>query len=244
MPPNWLEDFAPFTLLHALTVSVCLILIAGSCLIGRRICRTLHEPRFRAAWGWFGIAVAIAYATLHAWPSRFALDTGLPLHICDLGMIVAAMAMLRPNRLWRSLLYFWGIGLSVQAFITPTLGFGPAYAQFWLFWACHLVIVGSAVYDLLIGGYRPTGRDFLLALAVTLAYGVLIAAFDGWLGVNYGFLGPTKPSNPTLIDRLGPWPRRVPVIFAMGAAEFLLLWLLWPLARRLSSAGPRPSAPP
>ena len=46
---SWLEDFAPFTLLHTLTVSVCLVLIAGACLLGSRIDPTVHEPRFRAA---------------------------------------------------------------------------------------------------------------------------------------------------------------------------------------------------
>jgi hypothetical integral membrane protein (TIGR02206 family) len=237
LPHPWLEDFAPFTLLHIFSVAVCAAAMLGACLIGRRTCNTIHERRFRLAWGWFALAFIVARNVYYMWPSRFDLESNLPLHACDLAVLTAALAMIWPARPLRTLLYFWGIGLSVQAFLTPTLQFGVGYPQFWIFWIWHTIIVGSAVYDLVIGGYRPTGSDCLLAICATLAYGILMALVDWQFNLNYGYVGPKAPSNPTLIDALGPWPGRVVIIFAIGTVEFLALWLVWPLARRISRAG-------
>jgi hypothetical integral membrane protein (TIGR02206 family) len=244
MPGSWLEDFVPFTLLHILSVSACAALIVIACLIGRRLCHTLHERRFRLAWGCFALAFIAARNIYYFRPAKYDPAVSLPLHICDLAVAAAALAMLWPIRAWRTLLYFWGLGLSVQAFLTPTLQFGVAYPQFWMFWIGHTIIVGSAVYDLLIGRYRPTTRDLLFALAVTSAYGVAIALLDRALGLNYGFLGPTTPSNPTVIDNLGPWPGRIGVIFLLCAAEFSALWAVWPAAGRLRGRHVAPPAGP
>jgi hypothetical integral membrane protein (TIGR02206 family) len=244
MPQSWLEDFVPFTLLHILSVAACAALMLGACLIGRRLCNTLHERRFRLAWGCFALAFIAARNIFYLRPAKYDPQISLPLHVCDLAVAAAALAMLWPIRPWRTLLYFWGIGLSVQAFLTPTLQFGVAYPQFWMFWIGHTIIVGSAVYDVIIGGYRPTGRDFALATGVTLFYGVAIAALDWMLDLNYGFLGPMTPSNPTVITDLGPWPGRILVIFALGTLEFLALWRVWPLARRMSHPRTRPRSAP
>jgi hypothetical integral membrane protein (TIGR02206 family) len=241
----WLEDFVPFTIVHLLVVAASAALMTGACLAGRRLCHTLHERRFRAAWGIFALAFAAAYHAYYLLPSKFALEHSLPLHVCDLAVVIAAMAMLRPSRPWRALLYFWGIGLSSQAFLTPTLQFGVGYPQFWMFWTGHIIIVGAAVYDLVVGGFRPAARDLRTAILLTGAYATLVFAFDAATKLNYGFLGPTKPDNPTVIDKLGEWPLRVLTGGLLVALEFVLLWAVWPLAsairRRLAGAPGAPS---
>jgi hypothetical integral membrane protein (TIGR02206 family) len=164
----------------------------------------------------------------------------LPLQLCDLAALVAAGAMITDWRPLRALLYFWGIGLSTQAFISPIIQAGPNSLRFWMFFVSHTMIVGSAIYDLIVRGYRPRGRDALLAMGVTAAYSLSMFLLDIYLSravgvqINYGFVGNTTPDNPTIMNKLGPWPLRVLILALIVIAGFTMLWAVWPLSRRLT----------
>src|SRR4029450_5624684 len=129
-------------------------------------------------------------------------------------------------RPWRTLLYFWGIGLSTQAFFTPTVQYGVGHIKFWMFWIGHTMIVGSAVYDVVVRGYRPRARDWWFAVATTYTLCMTVFYFDvlmsraGGMPINYWYIGDTKPSNPTLIDDLGPWPLRVLFLSGIVVLDF------------------------
>jgi uncharacterized membrane protein YwaF len=60
-----------------------------------------------------------------------------------------------------------------------------------------------------------------------------VIPIDLALGANYGFLGPSKPAQPTLVEVLGPWPQRLAVIFAIVAGAMALLMLPWLAASSL-----------
>lgn len=233
-PPGdrWAE-FHPFTLEHALSAGVCVALMFVAAVAGRAWRETPRERALRHAWGW--MIVLVQGLALFWWflPANFQFGASLPLHLCDLAVWAAAVAMLTERRWARTLLYFWGIGLSTQAFLTPTLDEGPGRPQFWLFWIGHTQIVGSAVYDVLVRGYRPRPRDLALACAVTLAYAAVTFVIDIAFGVNYGYVGQTSPDEPTIIDRLGPWPLRVVWMSLLVAAVYMALWAVWPLGERL-----------
>ncbi len=246
MPPappastgDWLTTFVPFSLLHFLSVLAFGGLMIGACWLGRRWCETAREARFRRAWGWVVLAYAVGYTAWYLLPSRFDWADSLPLQLCDLAIFVAGLAMITGRRPLRTLLYFWGIGLSTQAFFTPIIRTGVASTLFWLFWIGHTMIVGSAVYDLVVRRYRPTSRDLLAAIGASIVYCALVFGLDilltEFLGrpINYGYVGPTAPANPTLIDKLGPWPGRVAILAVIVLLDYVLLYAVWPLARRL-----------
>jgi uncharacterized membrane protein YwaF len=44
---------------------------------------------------------------------------------------------------------------------------------------------------------------------ITLAYGGLVIPLNMLFGWNYGYAGQSTPDNPTLLDKLGPWPLRL-----------------------------------
>lgn len=241
MPP-WPAEFHPFTLLHALTVLACVTLIAAACYHGRCHRETPREARFRRAWAWFVIAWQIMAAAWWLMPGNFKLVHSLPLHICDLAGPVAGAALLTQARWLRTTLYFWGLALSTQAFITPTLQEGPADPRFWLFWVIHLQIIGSAIYDLAVGGYRPNWRDYLAILAITTAYAAIIIPFNLAFETNYGYVGNTLPDRPTALDRLPKaYPARVAAMGIIAIVWMGVFWLVWPLTRLLSTR--RSSAP-
>ena len=172
-------------------------------------------------------------------PEHFTWRQSLPLQLCDLTTFIAGLAMVTHWRPLRTMLYFWGIGLSTQAFISPIIQMGLGSIWYWLFWIGHTAIVGSAVYDIIVCGYRPRGRDLALGLTVSYIYTMSMFYMDVWLTqavgepINYGFVGPSKPENPTIMDKLGAWPGRVAVMCAIVIAEYILLWAVWPAVRRL-----------
>ncbi len=139
--------------------------------------------------------------------------------------------------LLRAFVYFCGLGLCTQALITPSLVEGPAQFPFWFFWSTHGMIVGVACYDLAARGYRPGWRDFGVACVAAAFYVLFVLPIDLVTGWNYGFVGPSRPDVPSIVDLLGPWPRRLIAIVAIAAAVMFALLVPWLLARRGTKAG-------
>lgn len=242
----------PFGPEHLGALAWTLPLMVGSSWLGRRWLRRASEgsdaggaARERSLCAWWGAGVvAINIASIAYWlmPVRYDIRTSLPLQLCDLACLMTPLVFLTRWRLPRALVYFWGIGLSTQAFVTPTLDEPPPSARYWLFWLVHLAIVGSAVYDLAVRRFRPTWRELLWALGVSITWAALMVWLNEALGSNYGYVGRGDASSPTLVDLLGPWPARVLVMGIIGSGMFVCLWGVWPLWARLRPGHRAPGA--
>jgi hypothetical integral membrane protein (TIGR02206 family) len=239
------EEFINFSALHLLTVVGCFAVMTTLAVCGRRCCDTPAGSRLR--WGWIAFVAVVQivniiyYAVCIDWhagqPLHVDWSVALPLQICDLAGILAVFALLTRSRLLRTILYYWAIGLTTQAFITPVLGYGPLYLRFWLFWLSHLTVTATAIYFLAAEGYRPTWRDFGIATLVMLAYGAVVIPLDVAYGFNYGFAGKTLDlGTRTILDYLGPWPLRLVFIFLIIETVFAILTIIWWRPRRPASA--------
>jgi hypothetical integral membrane protein (TIGR02206 family) len=231
------STFEPFSLLHALSLVWTLGLIAGSCWLGRRWLKRgdiTSERTLAGAWGGFVIGVNVWSLVYWFLPANFSLKNGMPLQLCDLACLLTPLAFLTSWRWPRVMVYFWGLGLSSQAFITPTLRDGPGDMMYWLFWLVHLAIVGSCVYDMIVRAFRPTLRDLLFAVAVSLVYLTLVITINTALDANYGYVGKSSPENSTLIDHLGPWPLRIVFMASLGIAWLCVLWAIWKIPAAVS----------
>ena len=238
---HW-TTFVSFSVVHLLVLGACVALMVGACRLGWLWRAGPREAALRRRWGWAIVVAKVADTTYQMSPGRFTPGSSLPIQLCDLAAVAAAVAMLTQRREWRTLLYFWGIGLSTQALVTPTLEGGPASPSFWLFWTTHLMIVGSAVYDLVVLGYRPHWRDFALAWGVTVLWVLAVMAVNLPTGFNYGFLGREAPGRATLIDRLGPWPQRVFLVSGIVTGWYAVMTAAWYAAyRRLGREYPPPN---
>ena len=159
------------------------------------------------------------------------LRNSLPLQLCDIVAIIAALEFARPSRNVHALAYFWGVALSSQALVTPDLAGGPSTLGFWAFWVYHLFVVGSGIYAVTVRAFRPAWRDLRLAILAGLTYAIPVFALDAALELNYGYLGRSNPGQPTLIDLLGSWPLRVVFMVALAILAMILFWLPWLASR-------------
>lgn len=165
----------------------------------------------------------------------------LPLQLCDWAMFVIIVALWTGNRRWLEIAYFWGIGGTLQAIITPNLRFGFPDLRFISFFVAHSGIIIGIVFLMLIYGFRPGPKSVLRTFFWTEVYFVVAFTVDLFTGENYGFLL-HKPEAASLLSLLSDW-RPLYLIefhilaftfFALLYAPFALVDLL--RGRRLASA--------
>ena len=125
----------------------------------------------------------------------------LPMQLCDWAMIVIIGALWTGNRRWLEVAYFWGIGGTLQAIITPNLRFGFPDLRFISFFVAHSGIIIGTVFLMLIYGFRPRAVGILRTFAWTEVYFVVAFTTDLLTGENYGFLL-HKPEAASLLSFL------------------------------------------
>ena len=180
-----------------------------------------------------GAVTALIYAAVVVYsfvpPSKWSL----PLQLTDLATTAGAYALWSQRHWAVALTYYWGLVLSVQALISPVLR-GPDFPdyRFLAFWAIHLLVVWAAIYLTWGRGFRPTWRDYRLAIGVTVAWAAITLSFNSIAGTNYGFLN-RKPGTPSLLDLFGPWP----IYVVVASVLIAIVWALmtWPWERITSS---------
>lgn len=222
--------------LHLLTLGGCALVVTAFALAGRALRGRPREPLLRRLWIAGMAVVGGTVLTIGFLPRNFDPRYSFPLHLCDVAILVSALSLATLKRPLRAMTYFWALGLSTQAFFTPIVRLGPEHVEYWFFWTLHVQVVGAAVYDLAVHGFRPGARDFATACGATLAYGLVMIPVDLAFDWNYGFLGrDDRMGAGTLLERLPPWPWRLPVMLALALSGMALLWLVWPLARWLGA---------
>ena len=209
---DWASEFRAFTSFHLVVLLVCFGSMIAFCIIGRQLLRRDleqggdREARFRKLLAWsilvtqgFILARRIVY---------FDLQDSLPLHMCRLGVWIAAWQLFTLDRRARALTCFWGIGLSAQVFFTPFIKVGYGDLSFYIYWLNHLQIVGCAVYDIVVLGYRPNARDLRFASVWGVFYAAVTIGLNAMLGTNYSYLGSGEHEGVSLVDKMGPYPLR------------------------------------
>jgi hypothetical integral membrane protein (TIGR02206 family) len=182
-------------------------------------------------------ADAISFVVALVVDGTFSAKTDLPLALCDMGVIVAAVACWRPVPTLVEVTYFWGLAGTLQAVITPDLNVGFPHLVFFQYVAGHVGIVAAALYLVVGMQIRPRRKAVPRVFCITAAYTAFVGLVDATSGANYMFLR-SPPSNWTLLRVLGPWPWYV--LSATGVGLVLLVVLDAPFwrGRRLGHRSP------
>jgi hypothetical integral membrane protein (TIGR02206 family) len=146
----------------------------------------------------------------------------LPLQLCDWAMAVIIVALWTGNRRWLEIAYFWGIGGTLQAIITPNLRFGFPDVRFVSFFVAHSGIIIGIVFLMLIYGFRPGPKAILRTFLWTEVYFVVAFTVDLLTGENYGFLL-HKPEASSLLSFLSDWRPLYLIQFHLLAFAFFTL---------------------
>jgi hypothetical integral membrane protein (TIGR02206 family) len=216
-------------------LTVCVALAA----LGRSHRGTPAEVRFRRAFALVIPCFTVPMQVLQLMPGDFSMGTSLPLQLCDLAWVAAIVALWTRHWLATALVYFWGLTLTVQGIVTPSLSELFPDPRYFMFWGMHFATVWAAVYLTFGLGVRLDWRSYRAAIGCTLVWMAVVMPFNAVTGTNYGYLN-RKPSVGTLLDLLGPWPGYVVVEVAVVAGVWALMTWPWVRVRRSSAppAGP------
>jgi hypothetical integral membrane protein (TIGR02206 family) len=158
----------------------------------------------------------------------------LPLQLCDWAMAVIIIAMWTRRPRWFEVAYFWGIGGTVQAVLTPNLAFGFPDFRFFSFFVSHCGIIIGIIFLMLVHQLRPRALSIVRVFAWTELYFIITLAADKFTGFNYGFLL-HKPEAKTLLNILSDYrPLYLFQMHLLALAFFVVLYLpfaIYDLAR-------------
>jgi len=171
----------------------------------------------------------------------------LPLQLCTMAVYLTAwMLISRAPRVYE-VVYFWGLGGSTQALVTPDLAQGFPAPAYLLFFLGHGLVIVGVLYGAIVFGLRPYPASILRVIALTLAAAAAVFFVNLWLGTNFMYLM-AKPPHPSLLDWFGPWPWYWLGLIGVGLITFLVLYMPFLIADRIrrrrdgNSRGPAPIA--
>ena len=249
-------SFDLFGWAHLGAIAVTGVAAAGLCVVLRR---SAGGPRGAALSR--AICYALAALLVASWVidnvvaiarGEWSLQESLPLHLCDIAVIVCAATLFglarRPHPRGPSgarrgalqtaseLAYFWGLAGTTQALLTPDID-DVFPSVVWLrFFTAHGGII-VAILVMTIGlKMRPRPGAPVRVWLATAALPLPVMLIDWLLGANYMFLcGP--PEQPTLYDYLGPWPWTLLSLAILAAVLMPLCYLpFWLHDRRTTQA--------
>ena len=176
----------------------------------------------------------LTYAVRGDWSA----EINLPFQLTDAVTLVSIAALLRPAPLLCELVYFWALIASLQAVLTPDLGYAFPDILYFTYFATHAGAVAAAC--LLVFGERrlPRPGAVLRVYAWTVAFAACAAAATVATGGNYMFLR-RKPASDSLLDVMGPWPLYIAVA---GLLALLLFAALAAISERLRPSSSAPGS--
>lgn len=150
----------------------------------------------------------------HTWSAALSL----PVQLCDVGGFVAAAALVWRQAVLVEVAYFWGLGGTVQALLTPDLrDHFPAF-PYLQFYATHDLVVLAALFLVIGLRLQPRAGAVRRVFLITLAFAAVIGLVDLVTGGNYLYLRQV-PAQGSLLSVMGPWPWYI----AVGALLTLIV---------------------
>lgn len=154
----------------------------------------------------------------------YRLAEQLPFHICSLALLLVAYMLIRREYLAFEVAYFWAMGGTVAAILTPDIREGFPSLAFVTFFIGHGLVMVGIVYGIVVFRFKPTLASVGKVVIATLGYLPIAAVLNLLLDTNFLYLR-HKPSQASIMDFLGPWPWYVASLVLLGIAICIVLYL-------------------
>lgn len=181
------------------------------------------------------LAFALIAAAVENYSNGYlSIAAVLPMHLSDWIIIFVFVAFITRNIYSFEVLYFWGMGGTLQAIITPELTINFPGLGFILFFINHSVIIICIIYLMVVYRLRPYPVSIKRVFIWSQVYFAAAFLVNLILGTNYGFLM-EKPAQGTIIDFLGPWPVYLISLEILALLSFFIYYLPFYIYDRLAT---------
>ncbi len=168
--------------------------------------------------------------------SELKIETATPMHLCNWTAIATMATLAYPNQWTYELCYFWALAGTLQALLTPDLSYEFPDLHFLSFFTLHGGVVASALYLTFCLGMRPVPMSVPRVLAWSLLYLVTALVANSIFKTNFGYLR-AKPSHPSLLDYLWPWPFYIPQLVLLAIVSCLVFYMPFFLLDQMRNRG-------
>ncbi len=188
----------------------------------------------------------------------WTVQDSLPLHICSIGVIVIAAALLRvawygtppwrwgrpapvqladnnptpshalPTQRLYELAYYWGMSGTLQALITPDVPAPFPEPEYFPFFVTHGGIVAGVLLLTIGFQMRPRPRSWRWVFLATLGLAAFVLVFNVVTDSNYMYLL-RPPVNPSVLDHIGTFPWSLLSLVVLGGVLLLIWYAPWKL---------------
>lgn len=177
------------------------------------------------SWQWWQV-------TDEVWHLRYSL----PLHLCDVALLLSVVMLIWRIQALFELVYFWAFAGTLQALITPDLGnYNFPHMHFFQYFISHSMVILAVAYMIVAEGFRPHWRSIWKVFWVTNIYAGGVALINVVAKSNYLMLS-AKPMVPTIVDYLGPWPAYILALEAIGLLSCVLYYIPFAIKDRQSKS--------
>lgn len=219
------EPMKIFSLPH----SIAIVLIFTVCLFIVLFRHKLREGNIRNYIRYMlAMVLMVDQASLYLWyvmTDIWSFAYVLPLNLCGAAVILSIILLLNESYSIYEIIYFWGFGGTLQAVITPDLGgYNFPHYRFFQFFVSHGVIIVTAVFMTFIYSYRPKLVSVFKVWGYTNLLLVVAVVVNIITDGNYLYVC-RKPTTPSLMDYLGPWPWYILSLEAVAIVSFLVYYL-------------------
>ena len=156
--------------------------------------------------------------------------SSLPVQLCDVGGFVATVALLWRQALLVEITYFWGLGGTLQALLTPDLRDHFPSFPYLQFYVTHDLVILAALFLVIGLRLEPRAGAVRRIFLLTLAFAAVIGLIDLVTGGNYLYLRQV-PAQGSLLSVMGRWPWYI----AVGALLALIVLTILDVPFRFSS---------
>jgi hypothetical integral membrane protein (TIGR02206 family) len=216
--------FRPFGFAHlvviVLTVSLPFILAA--------LVRKSRWPRSERIVGrFFALLLLLNYIGFEIYLAAtqgLLWQKALPFQLCDWAMVAIIVSLLTGRERWLEVSYFWGVGGTLQAVLTPDLKYAFPDIHFFTFFIAHSGIVVAIAFMMIVKKYRPHWMSIVRVFAWSELYFVVTITVDLLTDENYGYLL-HKPAAASLLDVLSD--QRVVYILQMHLLALIFYFVLY-----------------
>ena len=218
------NTFTTFGTDHLLAILV--VAAVAACLpIFVRVCTSASAQR------WIALAIGVSLPVyecvkilVRVQLYDYRLAEQLPFHLCSLALFLVAFMLIRRNYLAFEIAYFWALGATLQAVLTPDIREGFPSLAFVTFFIGHGLVIVGVIYAVVVFRFRPTLASIGKTAIATLAYMPIAAAINSLLDTNFLYLS-HKPGQASVIDYLGPWPWYIGSLVMIGIVTCMVLYL-------------------
>ena len=182
----------------------------------------------------------IVVSLLDMFVYRLPLAESLPLQLCAISALLTGWMLWQRSYAAFEIVYFWGIGGSIAAMLTPDLSVGFPHPRFFHFFLGHGLIMLGVLYASFVWQFRPVLRSAVKAIIASIVLMLVVGLVNYLLDTNYMYLC-AKPAQNTLMDAMGEWPWYLAVLVLAGSVVYLVcLWPFLLLRRRQNTDSQQP----